>query len=76
MLPVNIWALQQQLGDALGLRLHLLIALLDIVHEVGAHTGHRIIGQGVDFFEINFSKCAILHDGSLNLIGSILSNPV
>ena len=49
VLPVNTLALQQQLGDGLGLCQHLHISLLDVNHEVGAHTRHRIIGHGITF---------------------------
>ena len=40
-------ALQQQLGDGMGLCQHLIIALLDVGHDVGAHTRHMTLGHGI-----------------------------
>ena len=48
-LSVIILAFQQQLGDGLGLCQQLIIALLDVSHEVGDHTRHRLTGHGTAF---------------------------
>ncbi len=72
VLPVNILALQHQLGDALGLCQHISIACLDVGHEVGVHTRHRIFGHGVALFAVNIQQqLGLLHDCSLDTVGSL-----